>query len=148
MAGRGSRNRRDGNDCCGGQFWPAGLDDPCALIRRRGYDGGQWVRRANVDDPQHRSRLGVDPALCDGSVGVPLLCIPPPVLIAQIASGACPFRQRALSMAEREWRRTSTQVRENTSPYGRQREVRLLPSKSQLRKNRRLDLRCPAAAGV
>jgi inorganic phosphate transporter, PiT family len=40
----------------GGQFWLARLDDPCAVVWRRGHDGGQWVRRTNVDDPQHRSR--------------------------------------------------------------------------------------------
>jgi hypothetical protein len=79
-AGRRRRDRRDGDDRSGRQFWLAGLDDPCSVVRRRGHDGGQWVRRTNVDHPQHRARLGVDPALRDGSVGVPLLCIPPPVL--------------------------------------------------------------------
>jgi len=68
LPGRGGRNRGDGDDRGGGQFRPAGFDD-----------GGQWFGRA-MSTIRSLALAGFDPVLRDCAIGVPRLCVPPPVL--------------------------------------------------------------------
>ncbi len=63
--GRLRRNHRGSHDRCGRRLRPAGFDHPRAVVRHRRYDGGEWVRLAVVDDPQHRAGLGADAAGSD-----------------------------------------------------------------------------------
>jgi PiT family inorganic phosphate transporter len=60
--------------------WPAGFDDTCAFLGRRGHDGRQWLRCTNVDVAQPCAGMGANPTLRNRSVRVPLLCVQPSVL--------------------------------------------------------------------
>ncbi len=80
--GRGGRNRRGGDDRRGGRLRPAGVDDPRSVVRRRRDDGGQRFGHAMVDHPQHRARLGADPAGGDDHVRHAVRDLPPDFLTA------------------------------------------------------------------
>ena len=84
---------------------PAGLDHPCAVVRRRRNDGGQRLRPAAGDHPQFADGLGADAAGRDLPVGQPLRAVlvsvlrresrrdlPQPILAATQYKG--PRRQR------------------------------------------------------
>ena len=63
----------------------AGFDHPRALVRHRRHHGGERIRTAMVDDPQHRARLGADVAGRDDPLGLPVSAVLQAVLIASRA---------------------------------------------------------------
>ena len=82
-AGRLRRNHRGGDDRRGRRLRTAGFDHPCAVVRHRRHHGGQRIRAAMVDDPQHRAGLGADAARGDDPVGHIVLDFLAPVLRPQ-----------------------------------------------------------------
>jgi hypothetical protein len=57
----------------------------CAVVRRRGHNGGKWFRHSNVNRAQHPARLGLHVAVCDRLISLSLRCVPANIVNARFA---------------------------------------------------------------
>jgi inorganic phosphate transporter, PiT family len=80
-AGCGRRACRGRHDRCGRRPAPAGVDHPCALLRRRRHHGGERLGAAARDDTQ-LGGVGADAARRHHALGIPLLVLRAGVLRA------------------------------------------------------------------
>ena len=99
----GEKDRQDTLDLCPGRMRrdhslrndrsrrhvrAAGLDHACALVRNCRHHGGQWLRFAMGDNPQHRACVGADVARSHDGLRVPVLVFLSDILTSAGVDGA------------------------------------------------------------